>query len=181
VTLKATLERAAADEDRGDLGKARDRLEGLVAAYPDELEIRRRLGDIYWRLSYPERAGLHWYLLESDRPEMDDAKRAFEKRHGDDAWLMLDAIGYQGGLDAIRGTYAETVIGDLSRRAGVTPAKLEAALRRRNPNEPTPPTPAPWWDALFPWGCGCGVLALFGLAIVGLITVFGEVVAHFWR
>jgi hypothetical protein len=107
---------------------------------------------------------------------MDVAKRAFESRYGGDAWLMLDAIGYHGGLEALEGTYAGGVIRDLARRAGVTPKKLEAALRRRNPNEPVPPTPESWQSRLF-WPLALGlVIAILILAVLGLISVVGALV-----
>ena len=173
MALQETLDRASLDEARGELGKARDRLEGLLVAYPDEIEVRRRLGDVYWRLQYPERAGRHWYLFESDRPEMELAKRAFESRYGGDAWLMLNAIGYHGGLDSLDGTYGNTVIRDLAKRAGVTSGKLEAALRRRNPSEPVPPTPQSWQSKLFLSLALAVVIAVLVLAVVGLITMLG--------
>lgn len=173
MTLADTLDRAAADARRGDLGKARDRLQGLLAAYPSELEIRRRLGDLYWRLQYPERAGLNWYLFESESPDMDAAKLAFEARHGSDPWRMLDAIGFHGGLDSIESTYADATIRDLAKRARVTPGRLEAALRRRNPNEPEPPDLEPWWVRLIPAGLlgALGLILLF--ALVGVVTAAG--------
>ena len=173
MTLADTLDRAATDVERGDLGKARDRLQGLLAAYPSELEIRRRLGELYWRLQYPERAGLNWYLFESESPEMDAAKRAFEARHGSDPWLMLYAIGFHGGLDSIEGTYADATIRDLAKRAHVTPARLEAALRKRDPNEPEPPDLEPWWVRLIPAGLlgALGLILLF--ALVGVVTAIG--------
>jgi len=179
VALEVTMERVSSDVARGDLGKARDRLEGLLAAYPDDLEIRRRLGDLYWRLQYPERAGRHWYLIESERPEMDVAKRAFESRYGGDAWLMLDAIGYHGGLDSLEGTYGDAVIRDLAQRAGVSPGKLEAALRRRNPNEPVPPTPESWRSKLFVWSLLGVVVVVLVLAVVGLFAAFGALARLF--
>ena len=170
MALQESLARVSSDVERGDLGKARDRLEGLLAAYPDDLSIRDRLGDIYWRLQYPERAGRHWYLLETTRPEMDAAKQAFESRYGGDAWLMLDAIGYHGGLESLRGTYADGVIRDLAHRAGVLPARLEEALQRRNPNEPAPPALEPWWVRLVPSALLVGLVLILVLSCVGTIT-----------
>jgi len=173
VTLADTLDRAAADAERGDLGKARDRLQGLLAAYPSELEIRRRLGELYWRLQYPERAGQYWYLVESESPDMDAAKRAFEARHGADPWLMLDAIGFHGGLDSIEGTYAEVTIRDLAKRAGVTQARLEAALRKRGPGDSEPPDLVPWWVRLIPAGLVGALILILLFALVGAVTAIG--------
>jgi len=174
VTLADTLDRAAADGARGDLGKARSRLEGLLQAYPAELIIRRRLGEVFWQLQYPERAGRYWYMFEDETPEMAAAKRAFEGRYGGDAWRMLDAIGFHGGLDSLSGTYADGVIRDLAKRSGVTPGRLEAALRRSNPNEPASPVLEPWWSRLVP------VVLLVVLGAVLLLAVIGAIVASSW-
>ena len=170
MALEETFARVSQDIERGDLGKARDRLEGLVAAYPDELAIRDRLGDVYWRLQYLERAGRHWYLFESTRPEMDAAKQAFESRYGGDAWLMLDALGYHGGLESLSGTYADGVIRDLARRARVSPGKLETALRRRNPNESVAPPVEPWWTRLVPIALMTVLVLMLVLSCIGTIT-----------
>lgn len=170
LSLQKTLARVERDVEAGDLGKARDRLEGLLRAYPSELLIRQRLGDVYWRLQYPERAGLHWYLIESGGPDMETAKRSFESRYGGDPWLMLDAIGFQGGLDSIAGTRADEVIRDLAKRARVTPAKLEAALRRRNPNEPTPDSLEPWWSRWLFVGVPAALILILVMACIGTVT-----------
>jgi hypothetical protein len=57
------LERARADLARGDARKARDRLKGLVATYPEDLEVRRLLAEAYRRdRQFPE-AGRWGYLF----------------------------------------------------------------------------------------------------------------------
>jgi len=131
VTLDATLQRAERDAGRGDLGKARDRLEGLLSTYPAELEIRRRLGAVYWELGYPERAGRHWYLLPDEDGHMEQAKAAFRARYGSDLRLMLAHLGYRGGLDAVRGTHAEQVLLRLAAEAGMEPDELERLVGSR--------------------------------------------------
>ncbi|MHB8050871.1 MAG: DUF6584 family protein [Coriobacteriia bacterium] len=170
MSLQESLARVSQDIDNGDLGKARDRLEGMLSGYPDELSVRDLLGEVYWRLQYPERAGRCWYLLESTRPEMDVAKRAFESRHGSDAWLLLDALAYHGGLESLAGTYADGVVRDLAKRAGVTTSKLEAALGRRNPGEPAPPPVEPWWARLVPVALMAALILVLVLSCVGTIT-----------
>ena len=47
------LKRIYSDIEAGDLGKARDRLHGLLYTYPNDLHIRELLGDVYWRLQFP--------------------------------------------------------------------------------------------------------------------------------
>lgn len=60
----------------GKLGIARDRLHGLVIAYPDRTELRSRLGDVYWKLGYPIEAGRFWFL---DSDLTDEKKEAIDR------------------------------------------------------------------------------------------------------
>ncbi|EJR56940.1 hypothetical protein IIM_00348 [Bacillus cereus VD107] len=45
-----TLKKIENDIENNNLGKARDRLHGLIATYPNELSFRKRLGDIYYKV-----------------------------------------------------------------------------------------------------------------------------------
>jgi hypothetical protein len=65
----ATLQKIEDEIEAGDYGKARDRLHGLLVTYPDDLSIRRRLGDVCWQLQHPAMAGRYWYLEADQTPE----------------------------------------------------------------------------------------------------------------
>ncbi|WP_413024524.1 DUF6584 family protein [Peribacillus frigoritolerans] len=41
-----TIKKIEEDIEKNDLGKARDGLIGLFSPYPNELELRKKLGDI---------------------------------------------------------------------------------------------------------------------------------------
>lgn len=107
MSLEKTLRRVEEDVASGDYGKARDRLHGLLRAYPGDLRLRRRLGDIYWALKHPAMAGRYWYLEDETTPEMVRARRAFERATGGDPVEILRALKFKGGLEAISGTSAE--------------------------------------------------------------------------
>lgn len=173
MALDETMARVEQDIERGDLGKARDRLEGLLAAYPGELQIRARLGEIYWRLQYPERAGRHWYLLPSENPDMDAAKQVFAARHNGDPARILRAIGYHGGLESIKGTYAGGVLQDLGKRARLADAALREAVRKRQPGEPPAPVSVPWRFKLVGLGLAALLIAILVLALIGLWSLMG--------
>lgn len=79
-----TIKKIEEDIKNNDLGKARDRIHGLIFTYPDELELRKKLGDIYFALKYPSMAGRYWYLEKDKTPEMVDACIQFEKSMGND-------------------------------------------------------------------------------------------------
>lgn len=160
--------RVAADLERDDLGKARDRLEGMIDGYPASLAVREQLGDIYWRLHYPERAGKHWYLIESARPEMDVAKQAFEARHHGDPLLILNDLRWRGGLEPIAGTYAAATLTDLAQRAGVPLERIEKA------SDSTSVAPfEPWWSKFVPAALVVVLVSLLVSSCVGLFTILG--------
>ena len=101
-----TLNRIEAEITSGDLGKARDRLHGLLGTYPDDLALRRRLGDVYWQLQYPAMAGRYWYLEEDRTPDMARACAAFERTCGHDAAQILMALKFNGDVAVLGDTFA---------------------------------------------------------------------------
>jgi hypothetical protein len=101
-----TLRRIEREIEAGDRGKARDRLHGLLVTYPDDLAVRRRLGDVYWQLHYPAMAGRYWYLEEVRTPEMDWARAAFERSCGNNAAQILMALKFNGDVLALGDSFA---------------------------------------------------------------------------
>lgn len=85
MSKEETTRKIEQEIDHGDLGKARDRLHGLVRTYPEDMDIRDRLGEILWQLQYPAAAGQWWYLLPRDTEPRRIACAAFEARYGGDA------------------------------------------------------------------------------------------------
>lgn len=105
MSLEQTLDQIEHDIQTGDLGKARDRLHGLIVNYPDNLELRKQLGQVYWQLQMPEMAGRYWYLEEHKTEPMLTACKRFEAQFGNDPALILFAIKFKGNVDAIKDTY----------------------------------------------------------------------------
>ena len=110
---ESTLARVRAEIGSGDLYKARDRLHGLLVTYPNDLEIRRLLGEVYWELRYPAMAGRYWYLLESEDPRYVEAKQAFAKMHGGSATEMARAVKFRGDIAALNSSYAQDQLKEL--------------------------------------------------------------------
>ena len=96
-----TIKKVEEDIEKNDLGKARDRLHGLVSTYPDELEVRRKLGDIYFALKYPSMAGRYWYLEKNKTSEMVEACIQFEKNMGNDPVRIARALKFKGDSEII--------------------------------------------------------------------------------
>jgi hypothetical protein len=115
--LEKPMDRVRDDIQRNDLGKARDRLHGLIVSRPDDLALRKQLGGIYGRLQMPEMAGRYWYLEEEKDETMRAACRRFESQfHGDPA-LMLFAIRFKGDLERINDTFAGRTLSELHQKA----------------------------------------------------------------
>ena len=113
MSKESTLERVALDIQRGDLGKARQRLHGLIATYPCDLGLRARLAEVYWKLQYPSMAGRYWYLEKERTDEMQAAATAFEKECGGDSWLILKGLKLRMNFQAIEEPFARATIDGL--------------------------------------------------------------------
>ena len=87
-----TLARVERDIAQGDLGKARDRLEGLFRTYPADMDVRERLGAVYWALQYPGAAGRFWYLHTRDTEERKVACAAFKAECGGSVGQMFHRL-----------------------------------------------------------------------------------------
>ncbi|GKU82933.1 hypothetical protein NCCP28_23290 [Niallia sp. NCCP-28] len=94
-----TLKKLEEDLQKNDLGKARDKLHGLISTYPNELQLRKKLEDIYFELKYRSMAGRYWYLEESKAPEMVRACIQFEKIMGKDSKRIARALRYKGDIE----------------------------------------------------------------------------------
>ena len=108
-----TLKRIEAEIDAGQLGRARERLHGLLRTYPEDTAIRRRLGDVYCRLQYPEMAGRYWYLEEDETEEMRAARYAFEHACGHDPMEILLALGFRGDIEHVESDPARGMLLEL--------------------------------------------------------------------
>jgi hypothetical protein len=161
MSRETTLARIEHEIANGDLGKARDRLHGLVAGYPDDLTLRERLGDVYWRLQYPAMAGRYWYLVQERSPEMELACQAFERACGGEASHLLRALRFKGNLETIGGTHAGRTLAALQERAGAGPAQSKVNGTPASSQQAT----------VFLISCLLIVAAVGVLIVIGLITV----------
>lgn len=96
-----TLIKIEKDIKNNDLGKARERLHGLIQSYPNDLSLRKKLGDIYFRLQYPTMAGRYWYLEENKTPEMIQACQQFEKSMGNNTNEIVRVLKFKGDSTTI--------------------------------------------------------------------------------
>ncbi|MFJ2649817.1 DUF6584 family protein [Streptomyces sp. NPDC087420] len=97
-----TLARVEADLAAGRTPLARQRLRGLVASYPCDLTLRRRLADIHRLYGDRAEAG-RWTYLEEDRDAGETA--AFEARYATPERLMR-ALAWHGPEALAASTFA---------------------------------------------------------------------------
>ncbi len=175
MSREETLRKVAYDIQREDLGKARDRLHGLIGAYPDDLGLRERLAEVYWQLRQPAMAGRYWYLTDCNTPEADRAREAFQKAHGHQPLLMLQALKFRGDPERLKGTPAGKRLNGLveavSQDHGPQLAhRYSGKLRELDSPQRLKQT---WKEKVT-----CAILLLMALFLLGLMGIgFGVVVA----
>jgi len=170
MSIERTLEKVSRDCDRGDYGKARDRLHSLIASYPDNLSLRRKLGDIYRKMHYPAMTGRYWYLEAEKTPEMQQACTAFEKSCGNDPLQILLALKFRGDPNALHSDFARQVLTSLQKEVE---SRYNLIIDHRKPAKGN-------WQAAnnrerfavraFAAGCILALLITAGLALIGLQT-----------
>ncbi|MFT9818428.1 DUF6584 family protein [Lysinibacillus sp. NPDC056185] len=155
--ISKTLKGIEEDIKNDDLGKARDRLHGLISTFPNELELRKKLGDIYFELKYPAMAGRYWYLEENKTPLMVHACIEFEKSMGNDINNIARALKYKGDIELLKGMELD-------------PALLYK-VKEKLVEEPDVPIEFKE-DKLIILGCLSIIILIFIFALVGVYTFF---------
>jgi hypothetical protein len=117
VPFDKTMAIIEKDMQSGNLGKARDRLHGLLVTYPDNLNLRKQLGDIYWLLQMPDMAGRYWYLEEIKDERMNIACHIFEKQFKNDPAFILLAIKFKGNTENEPDNFANQTLEMLHQKA----------------------------------------------------------------
>jgi hypothetical protein len=170
VGVEQTLQRVDEDWEAGRRTLARQRLRGLVASFPQRLDLRERLAELYRAEGDAAQAG-RWAYLADDRSDLEAA--AFEKAFGANPVRMMAALGWRGSEQAA-GTAAEQRLRALRQRAE---RQVGSPVTWEPPHLTEEPTT--WWDtAGMVAGCllllavgvpvlvGVGALALHGLGII---------------
>ncbi|HEK9099041.1 TPA: DNA helicase [Bacillus pseudomycoides] len=152
-----TLLKIEKDIENHDLGKARERLHGLIHSYPSDLSLRKKLGDIYFRLHYPTMAGRYWYLEENKTPEMIQACQQFEKSLGNSPNKIVRALKFKGD---------SAIINNLSLKYSCSVIQSRVIEQIAQEPEET------WKDNLVHIGCISIVAAIFVSTCIGLYTIF---------
>ncbi|MED4651813.1 DUF6584 family protein [Bacillus pseudomycoides] len=157
-----TLIKIEKDIENHDLGKARDRLHGLIQAYPEDLSLRKKLGDIYFKLQYPTMAGRYWYLEENKTPEMLQACQRFEKSMGNIPNEIVRALKFKGD---------SAIINKLSLNY------TSSTIQHRVISQIVQGPEETWKDTLITIGCISILLILIVSTCIGLYTIFNWILS----
>ncbi|MGW6448825.1 DUF6584 family protein [Lentzea sp. NPDC055074] len=167
MPVELTLHKAAEELQRGDLAsvlRARQRVAGLVGTFPDRLDLRERLAEVYRVLGQPAQAGRWTYLSEERDPdELEAFERAYRR-----ADARLVALSWQGRVDEAPTETARSRLASLYQEArGELQRDLDAT-----PNEETS-----WGACLIVMAGVTFVLACFILGIVTLVQFLWKLVS----
>lgn len=154
---RKTLKRIEEDIENNNLGKARDRLHGLIFTYPNELHLRKQLGDIYYKLQYPEMAGRYWYLEEHKTDIMHESCLLFEKSMGNSPHHIARALKFKGDSNHIKGLYKDQPL---------------SLVQKKVAEELIYEYKETWKDKLVPFGC-LALLASFSFLPLLVYSLFG--------
>ncbi|MGG3497826.1 DUF6584 family protein [Peribacillus simplex] len=152
-----TIKKIEEDIEKNDLGKARDRLHGLISTFPNELDLRRKLGDIYMALKYPSMAGRYWYLEKNKSPEMVKACIQFEKSMGNDPIRIGRAIKFKGDSEVLKRLQLDQVI-----------SPIQNKVKENLLEEPEDP----FKDKLVIFGCFSIIILTIIFALIGVYALF---------
>ncbi|RKT57176.1 DUF6584 family protein [Saccharothrix australiensis] len=160
MPVERTLRKAAEELERGDLAsvlRARQRLVGLVTSFPDRLDLRERLADVYRVLGDAPQAGRWGYLSEHRDPA---ETAAFERAYRTPE-ARLAALHWAGGDAA-----TETA------RIRLAALRAEVSEQLRDQLAATDDRDSSWH---------ANILVLLGLVlvllcfVVGVVTLAGKV------
>ena len=165
MPIDRTLDRVHDDLAAGQTGRARQRLRGLIASFPDHLDLRTMLAETYREQGQVVQAGRWSYLDEDADPvEVQAFLTAFPdpvQRMRKICWSDAVDLGTAGPVAAARLTELRAAAEQ------ATGAPVSWQQPRHRPGE----HPDSLGDRLAMAGCGLGLLVVLALAVVGAVVV----------
>ncbi len=168
MPLAETLQKIEADIQAGDLGKARDRLNGLLSTYPEKIALRRKLAEIHLDLQDPCAAGRWAYLVPDRSADLDAAVAVFEAACGSRAAEIARRLKVRAPFDRIDEPYARERLSELAAEARSTD-RIDIASGRHEPSRT---------DTFIAYGCMLSLAAILVFAMIGAVSasrwLFGD-------
>lgn len=170
----------------GKLTDARDQLHNLLDAYPNNLAVRQKLGDVYWQLENPVMAGRYWFLIEATTPEMVAATYEFAANCHNDPMEIFNHLEFNGDIAALDSDFAKFMLINLDKEITIRydtsfekiqeekQAELETFILPLNYEKKNPVKRVFYW-------AGCiTALALPVAVVVGVAVVSVRWIADFF-
>jgi hypothetical protein len=165
-----TLKRIERNIAASNLGKARDSLHGLIHAYPNDLSLRRMLGEVYWKLQFPSMAGCYWYLEEFKTEDMKSACAEFEKLCGNDPLIILKTLKIRTNIEDLESNYAKERLLSLKEEC-IKKHRYCPDLNVKRKKIPRSKRKQTFLQKLALIGCAIIIVAVMFLIITGIETV----------
>lgn len=102
------------DLKEGKKKKACDRLRNLINQFPDDLSLRKKLGQIYYEAGFIDEAGKYWILSQPENKEMEKAVALYRKTLGNSGNAILKDIVFRGNKAQLN-EYAMNVFTELEK------------------------------------------------------------------
>ncbi|UEQ75967.1 DUF6584 family protein [Chryseobacterium arthrosphaerae] len=100
------------DMKEGRKKKACDRLRNMINQFPDDLSLRKKLGQIYYEAGFLDEAGKFWILSEPENDEMKNAVGIYRKSLSNSGNAILKDIVFRGNKAHLN-EYAMKIFADL--------------------------------------------------------------------
>lgn len=106
------LYRIEQDLKEGRKKKACDRLRNMINQFPNDISLRKKLGQIYFEAGFLDEAGKFWILSASENSEMENAVELYRKSLSNSGNAILKDIVFRGDKDLLD-EHAKKVISEL--------------------------------------------------------------------
>jgi len=95
------LYRIEQDLKEGRKKKACDRLRNMINQFPNDISLRKRLGQIYFEAGFLDEAGKFWILSAPENNEMENAVELYRKSLSNSGNAILKDIVFRGDKDLL--------------------------------------------------------------------------------
>ncbi|MDR3023763.1 DUF6584 family protein [Chryseobacterium sp.] len=89
------------DLKEGRKKKACDRLRNMINQFPNDLSLRKKLGQIYFEAGFLDEAGKFWILSKPENNEMEAAVEIYRKSLSNSGNAILNDIVFRGDKDLL--------------------------------------------------------------------------------
>lgn len=110
------LYRIEQDLKAGRKKKACDRLRNMINQFPNDLSLRKKLGQIYFEAGFLDEAGKFWILSSPENNEMENAVEIYRKSLSNSGNAILKDIVFRGDKNLLD-EYAWKVITELEQNS----------------------------------------------------------------